>query len=255
MMILNREYLLYKGSDTVKKVLALIGSRRKNGNTAKFVNSICEKFDSSEVEKEIIFPQDLSLRPCLGCNECFINACCDLEDDMVSLRDKILKSDAFIIASPVYIHNISADLMLILERISWWTHILCLSGKPVVALSTCSGNGFDTVISLLEKYLTMMGGNVIVKKNASEFPHQIHSNEWLKQTSQEIYEEMNKYLQLPPQSSRMLERAFEINKSRIMEQMAYEDEHNVELGECRYWRESGMIGFNCFQDYLDYKFK
>ncbi|MBO8565677.1 NAD(P)H-dependent oxidoreductase, partial [Staphylococcus aureus] len=89
-----------------------------------------------------------------GNNNMFIDTNYSLKDDLKVLQNKILESDIFIIASPVYIHSMSADLKLFLERSAWWSHTLRLQGKPVIVMSTCSSNGVKTVIEPLSKVIT-----------------------------------------------------------------------------------------------------
>lgn len=234
----------------MKKILALVGSRNKNGNTQKFISSICDRLNDDQMEREFIFPQDYIINPCLGCGKCFRQAKCIQNDDLELVVKKILECNLLIIGSPVYVHYMSADLKKIIERISWWAHVLRLKGKPVVLLSTCSANGINTVIEPMDQYITMMGGNVIVRQNASEHPPQINSDLWLNKMANEISRKIMKFLYLPPQSNENLEKAFFLNKQRILRQIEAEEKAKIELGECHYWRNSGMLNYDSFSDYL-----
>lgn len=78
-------------------------------------------------------------------------------DDISLLENKILSSDIFIVASPVYLHYMSGDLKMILDRLSWWAHTLRLQGKPVVVLSTNGSNGETSVTEPLSEIMTVMG--------------------------------------------------------------------------------------------------
>ncbi|AVQ44940.1 flavodoxin family protein [Clostridium botulinum] len=239
-----------RGED-MKKIFVLIGSRRKEGNTIKLAKNITKNLDMSNFEIEYAMPQDYTIRPCIGCNNCFINTRCSIKDDIELLQEKILNSDVFIIASPVYIHYMTADLKLILDRSAWWAHTLRLQGKPVVVLSTCSSNGFTTVLEPLSNIITFMGGNVIATSNAAEFPNQIHNEEWLDEVSQEIANRITKFAYLPPQSNSAIEKAFSSGKRLITEQEKFSKNSNIELGEYKYWRETGMLKYDTFKNYLE----
>ncbi|EDT23017.1 NADPH-dependent fmn reductase [Clostridium perfringens B str. ATCC 3626] len=241
--------------ETMKKIFVLIGSRRKNGNTIKLAKTITKKLDRNSFEIEYAMPQNYTIKPCIGCNNCFIDARCSIKDDIELLQKKILNSDVFIIASPVYLHYMTADLKLILDRSSWWAHTLRLQGKPVVVLSTCSSNGFTTVLEHLSDIITFMGGNVIATANAAEFPNQIHNEKWIDEVSQEIANRITKFAYLPPQSNSAIEKIFFSEKLLMMEQEKLSKNSNIELGEYKFWEETGMLKYDTFQNYLEAKNK
>ncbi len=239
----------------MKKVFVLIGSRRLEGNTIKFVKNINKNLDENEFKFEYAIPQDYNISHCVGCHKCFINITCSIKDDIEQLQEKILNSDVFIIASPVYLHYMTSDLKLILDRLSWWAHTLRLQGKPVIVLSTCSSNGFTTVLEPLSKIITLMGGNVIATANAAQLPNQINNQEWLNEVSQEIANRIIKFANLPPQSNSFIEKVFSNAKFLMINQEEIAKESNIKLGESNYWRETGMIEYDTFKEYLDAKNK
>ena len=239
----------------MKKIFVLNGSRQKEGNTTKFVRKIIEKLDKNIFETEFAYPQDYEIRFCVGCHQCFINAKCSIKDEIELLQEKILSADIFIVASPVYLHYMTADLKLILDRFSWWAHTLRLQGKPIVVLSTCSTNGFTTVLEPLCEIMTFMGGNVIASANAAQFPHQINNSKWINEVAEKIVNRIVEHADLPPQSNPFIENVFINAKASMMQQVEFEKNSNKELGESKYWRETGMIEFSRFKDYLAAKNK
>lgn len=234
----------------MKKVFVLIGSRQKQGNTTKFVKNITKQLSTEEFEVEFVFPQDYSIKPCIGCGKCFTNCKCVNKDDLEVLQQKILESDIFIIASPVYLHYFTADLKLILDKLAWWAHTFRLQGKPVVVLSTCSCNGFTSVIKPLSENISYMGGNVIATANSSFFPNQINNSKWLSEVSQEIVKRIIKYVNLPPQSNVDIEKIFPSSKYMVMLQADMKKSVGVEPREYNFWRDSGMLDYNSFEEYL-----
>lgn len=86
----------------MKKIVALFGSRRKNGNTVSFVKAILGYLPKDECDIEYIFPQDFKISPCIGCGNCFEQIQCIAKDELYILQKKILDSDLLIVASPVY---------------------------------------------------------------------------------------------------------------------------------------------------------
>ncbi|WP_270654724.1 flavodoxin family protein [Streptococcus gordonii] len=238
----------------MKKIFILIGSRRKKGNTYRFVKSIISNL--SDFDVDYCFPQDLDIQPCVGCHNCFQQAKCVLRDDISLLEDKILSSDIFIIASPVYLHYMTGDLKKILDRLSWWTHTMRLQGKPVVVLSTNGSNGERSVTEPLSEIMTAMGGNVIANANASEFPNQINNNLWLSEVSIEISERIKQYSRQRPSSNQFLEAAFISEKFNILQQKEMAVRFpDWEFNELKFWEDTGMLSFDSYSDYLSHRLK
>ncbi|MHB1043940.1 MAG: flavodoxin family protein [Eubacteriales bacterium] len=86
------------------KVLAIIGSPRKIGNTYHVVEQIKEnmmKFDKS-IDFEYLFPRDYNLMMCTGCFACISQGedKCPLKDDHAILEAKMSEADGIIFAAP-----------------------------------------------------------------------------------------------------------------------------------------------------------
>ncbi|MHC5227886.1 flavodoxin family protein [Enterococcus sp. LJL99] len=237
----------------MRKIFVLNGSRRKNGNTIKFIKSILKHINSELFEIEYAFPQDFKIKPCSGCHQCFINIKCSVKDEISLIQEKIVSADILIIASPVYLHYMTADLKLILDKLSHWTHLFKLQGKPVVVLSTCSTNGHNSVIDPLSNMMKLMGGNVIASANAAQIPNQINNEVWLEEVSKEISDRICKYAFLPIQSTICLDNVFKMTKSSILEQEQTSVEYDFLAGEVEYWKETGMLEYDTFSEYLTLK--
>ena len=235
----------------MKKIFVLNGSRRKKGNTAKFISTITNKLEGFNIE--VAHPQDFYIKPCVGCHKCFYQVQCVQKDELSLLEERILNSDLFILASPVYLHYMTGELKMILDKLSWWAHTLRLQGKPVVLLSTCSSNGHETVIKPLGEIMNFMGGNVIATANASMMFNHLGNEKWLKEVSEEVVRRINKIIIEPPQSNHFIETVFN-NTKRMMQSQAIllkKNDVDVEYGELDYWINSGMLNFETFSDYLD----
>lgn len=241
----------------MKKIFVLIGSRRRGGNTFKFTSKIMQKLDGERFLIEYKYPQDYNIAPCFGCMDCFTQTKCVSNDDLEMLQKNILESDIFIIASPVYLHYFSADMQLILEKCSWWAHTLRLQGKPVVVLSTCDTNGHKTVIKPLSRIMTYMGGNVIACANAALMPDQLNNADWMEEVAEKIALRIGKYADIPHQSNGDIDKLFPILKSAALQQKEYSEKYDldIEFGEYGYWKNSGMLDYDTFEEYLRKKYK
>ena len=90
----------------MKKIFAVNGSPRKNGNTAQLLQKALEGAASAGAEVKLIQLADLDFS---GCRSCF--ACkklanpspgCILKDDLAEILKELLQADGIIMGSPIY---------------------------------------------------------------------------------------------------------------------------------------------------------
>ena len=102
----------------MSKVVVLVGSVRKNGNTDLLVQSFTEGASKNN-DVKVVSVADYKIHPCIGCNSCFTSEGnrCFQNDDMPKVYEKLKKADILVIASPVYFYGISAQLKAIVDRL------------------------------------------------------------------------------------------------------------------------------------------
>jgi multimeric flavodoxin WrbA len=98
------------------KVLGISGSPHRHGNTETLLDSFLDgaKIAGASVEKVVL--KDLDYTPCRGCNACHKTGDCIVQDDAITLFDKILKADSVAVASPIYSMGITAELKGLIDR-------------------------------------------------------------------------------------------------------------------------------------------
>jgi len=101
-----------------KKVLVILGSPRRKGNSATLASRVARGAKSAGAEVETIFLQSLKINPCNGCNACQERAAkgCAIKDDMQKIYPKLIEADAWVIASPVYWFTMSAQTKIFMDR-------------------------------------------------------------------------------------------------------------------------------------------
>ncbi|MDD3414557.1 MAG: flavodoxin family protein [Lachnospiraceae bacterium] len=102
----------------MSKIVVLVGSVRKDGNTEILARAFSDGANNNH-EVEIISVADYEVNPCIGCNMCFKtegNACVQ-NDDMQVVYKNLAEADVLVIASPVYFYGISAQLKAIIDRL------------------------------------------------------------------------------------------------------------------------------------------
>lgn len=102
----------------MSKIIVLVGSMRKGGNTDLIAQSFAKGAGENN-EVEIISVADYKVNPCIGCNSCFTREGnnCFQDDDMKIIYEKLKSADMLVIASPVYFYGISAQLKAIIDRL------------------------------------------------------------------------------------------------------------------------------------------
>ncbi len=98
------------------KVLGIVCSPRKNGNTEILVKEALDSAHKLGAETEMIKVSDVNITPCDGCETCEITGECKIEDDMQGIYTKLLQSDGIIIGSPVYWWGVTAQAKIIIDR-------------------------------------------------------------------------------------------------------------------------------------------
>ncbi len=101
-----------------KKVMIVVGSPRKKGNSATLAQRAAAGAKAQGAEVETFFLHGMNIQPCNACDACRKkkDMDCVLNDDMRKLYPKLRKADAILIASPIYWFTVSAQTKLFLDR-------------------------------------------------------------------------------------------------------------------------------------------
>ena len=101
-----------------KKVVVLLGSPRKKGNSTILANRIIKGAQEAGAEVETFYLNGMHIRPCQACYACQKKDSkgCAQDDDMQQIYPKLVEADAWVIASPVYWFNMSAQTKLFMDR-------------------------------------------------------------------------------------------------------------------------------------------
>ena len=106
----------------MKKIYAINGSPRKNGNTAKILTEALKGAESMGAETELIHLSDLNFSGCKSCFCCKLKNSpdegkCALQDDLKPYLEKIIHADGLIMGSPIYFSAESGLYRNFLERL------------------------------------------------------------------------------------------------------------------------------------------
>jgi multimeric flavodoxin WrbA len=101
-----------------KKVVVLLGSPRKNGNSAVLADRIIRGAQSAGAKVETFYLNGMDIRPCQACYACQKKDSqgCAVDDDMQQIYPRLAEADGWVIASPVYWFSMSAQTKLFMDR-------------------------------------------------------------------------------------------------------------------------------------------
>lgn len=103
----------------MKTMLILIGSPRKQGNSAVLAGAAESAALNAGASVERVYLHDLEISPCNGCGACRtgVHSPCVLDDDMTALYPRLRDTDAILIATPIYSYNMTAQTKLLIDRL------------------------------------------------------------------------------------------------------------------------------------------
>ncbi len=133
------------------KVLGIVGSKRKQGNTATLVKAALEAAEIYGAETHIEYLSDYKISGCTGCEACRNTFKCTINDDMQNLYPHILDSDAIILGSPTYFYNITSDMKSFIERLYCYEIFDNEDRSVWMSLNEITGIKYASVIAVCEQ--------------------------------------------------------------------------------------------------------
>lgn len=140
----------------MKKVVALLGSKRR-GNTYHLLIQIKALLAENDVDLEIIELYRFEIKDCAGCTVCVSKGSCILSDDVPQIMEQLVKADGIILASPVYLQQVSGKIKTFIDRTCSWYHRPALTKKPILCVATTKGSGLKATLSYLQNVATQWG--------------------------------------------------------------------------------------------------
>jgi len=151
------------------KILVCVGSYRKNGNTARVVELIAGQLRAEaarqheRLEIETVYLGQQDIRPCRGCRLCFDRGeeRCPLKDYVLTIKRKMKEADGIIIASPVYVNDVSGTVKNWLDRLAHVCHRPEFAGKCTYLVATVGNGPTRHALRTLSMALSSWGFHVV----------------------------------------------------------------------------------------------
>jgi len=99
------------------KLVCLLGSPRRNGNSAAIADHIVQRAQELGAETETVYLNGLQYRGCQGCYVCKTTLeRCVLNDDLAAVLESVREADALVMATPVYYGDVTGQLKNFIDR-------------------------------------------------------------------------------------------------------------------------------------------
>ena len=98
-------------------ILIINGSPRKKGLISQMLGIMREEAEKRDDTVEMVYTNDLTVKPCIGCMACRTKEKCVLaEDDSQRVLQMMQQADAIIMGAPCYWGNIPGQMKLMSDR-------------------------------------------------------------------------------------------------------------------------------------------
>ncbi len=127
-------------------ILIINGSPRKKGLISQMLSIMQEEAETRGDTVEMVYTNDLTVKPCAGCMACRAKEKCVLaEDDSQRVLKMMQQADAIIMGAPCYWGNIPGQMKLMFDRQVYGmmrdTNRFpepLMKGKKCILVSTCT---------------------------------------------------------------------------------------------------------------------
>jgi len=153
------------------KIIGIIGSPRKDGNTAYLVEKALEAAKDAGADVELINLRTKEIVSCIACDICKSTGECAIYDDMPEIISKIQEAEGLIIGSPVYFGNVSSQIKIFMDRSRPLRADFKLKDKVggAIAVGASRNGGQETTIAAIHEFLLIH--DAIVVGDGAPFAH------------------------------------------------------------------------------------
>ena len=166
----------FKENFIKRKIIGVVGSPRKNGNSDIVLKYIVSGARKENVLTEEIYLRDYQFQPCIGCERCRKEKICTgLNDGMTLLYPKMVQSQGLILISPTHNYNVTAWIKAFIDRLycfytfdnnrpRGWSSRLANQGRKAIVVAICeqeSKEDMGFTLEAMQRPLTALGYEII----------------------------------------------------------------------------------------------
>ncbi len=98
------------------KILGIMGSPRKRGNTDLLLDETLRGAKSQGADVEKLIVSELDISPCREIYGCLRDGNCVIDDDMNQVYVKLMEADHIILASPMFFYGLTSQVKALIDR-------------------------------------------------------------------------------------------------------------------------------------------
>ena len=118
------------------KVLGIVGSARKGGNTEIMVEEALAAAREAGADTDMVTVAGKDIKGCDGCSTCQKTGVCHIKDDMQPIYKKMEEADAILLGTPVYFYGVTSQTKAIMDRTILFRRNDTLKGKVAAPIIT-----------------------------------------------------------------------------------------------------------------------
>lgn len=127
----------------------LIGSPRKNGNTATMAKVLANELLNKSVDINTTFLYDYEIKPCIDCRGCKKgDLVCVLKDDYAFFSERMESADIIVFGTPIYWYGPTAKTKLLIDRFRPYFTSKKLQGKKAILLLPAGDGAGDCDLTI-----------------------------------------------------------------------------------------------------------
>jgi multimeric flavodoxin WrbA len=125
--------------DTTTRVLGIVGSPRRSGNTEVLVDEVLRAAEEAGAQTDKVILNELNISPCQACNACRDNGVCVQQDDMAPLLERLQDNQVWVLGTPVYWWGPTGQFKAFLDR--WYgARNVTFRGRRVILVIPLGGS-------------------------------------------------------------------------------------------------------------------
>jgi multimeric flavodoxin WrbA len=138
------------------RVVAVIGSPRRRGNTVTLVEAALEELELAGCDCTQIVLSALRINACDGHENCGERAACPHDDDMPGVLEQVYAADGLILATPVYYENVSGQMKTFMDRnATRYYHGEWLTPKAVGLIAVAAESSADDTLAAMRRFVAL----------------------------------------------------------------------------------------------------
>lgn len=150
------------------KITAIVGSPRgMRSRTRRLAGFLLAGAEEAGAETDLIDLADLNIVPCTACDSCSLDGRCVFADDVPAVFDRMLAADGLVLASPVYVDNVTGQMKVFIDRMADAMHYQAFDDRYGCSIATTWSSGGDAVTGYLNHVLNYLGVTAIGEMNVA----------------------------------------------------------------------------------------